>query len=185
MANITISCPECKTKNKVSRDKKVFNCKKCNYTIFNNAKTKERFKMLRKITGASNKNSSKKRDGNLNEIRSGIGNLYASINEDLNKNKLKDAEKKMYQLFNFDNTFDNKYLCLFLLKLNVNSTVEAYDAFKKLNKKKKSEMLNSTYYQRLHNNALYRPLLDDIMKHSYIKKRKKSDRLQISIMKRS
>jgi ribosomal protein S27AE len=185
MATIKVSCPECKTKNKVSRDKKVFNCKKCGYTVFNNAKTKERFKMLRKITGASNKNSSRKREGNLNEIRNGIGTLYTAINEDLGKNKLSDAEKKTLQLFNFDNTFDNKYLILFLLKLNVSNTQDAYDAFKKLKTKKKSEMLNSSYFQRLHNNPLYRPLIDDIIVHSFHKKRKKADRLAISIMTRN
>lgn len=185
MANITISCPECKTKNKIPKNKAVFNCKKCSYTIFNNQKTKERFKLLKKITGTSDNNSAKKREENKIVIRSGVENLYSSINEDLGKGKLKDVESKLIQLFQIDNTFFNKYLCLLLLKLKVSNTVDAYDAFRKQNKKNRTLLMNSNFFQILHLSLLYRPFIDDLILHTYFKKIKKNDRMNLTIIRNS
>lgn len=185
MKTIKIACPQCKTKNKVPKDKRVFNCKKCSYTIFNNTQVKTRFKMLKKITGVSEKNEAKKREENLTEIRMGVNSLYASIDEDFGKRKLKDAEKKLLQLFNFDNSFDNKYLCLLLIQLNVSNTQDAYDAFRKLHKKKQMQILKSNYFQILHQNEIYREFLDDMIRHAFFKKKKKNERIEVSIMRRA
>lgn len=182
MALIKITCPECKTKNKVLKDKKVFNCKKCSYTIFSNVEVKERFKLLKKITGASVKNANIKRKENLFELQSGIKNLYSTISDDFKNGKLKDAEKKCMQLFTFDNSNIDKYFYLFLLQLDVSSTSEVYDTFKKLSKKKRSKIMNSNYFQILHQSLEYRTFLNDVIMHTYFKKRKKKNRIKLSIL---
>lgn len=144
---------------------------------------KKRFKLLKKVTGASDRSDKREREENIETIRTGVINLYDQINEHLKKKKMKDVKRKLHQLLSFDNSFDEKYMFLLYTKLNVTNSVDAYDGFRKLNNRKRNAMMNSRYFQILYQNKNYRPLLNDMILHTFYKKKRKQDRMDITIVR--
>lgn len=181
MGNLRITCPECKTTNKIPKSQKVFNCRKCNSTVFNDEKAKERFKFLKKISGVEKSNQTKSRDNNKEDIKKATQNLYISIGSDVTRKDFENAKKKLIQLFYIDNTYPDKYFLMLLIQLKVTSTVEAYDAFRKLSKKKRQLLLETNYIQNLHLHPQYRLFIDDLIRHAYHKKIRKNQRMKLQL----
>lgn len=177
----TLICPECKTKNKVLSDVQIITCSKCGHSIFDKTKREKKMKFLRKITGANARNDQRMREENLVALQQGVNNLYDTVLADLQKGDFKDALDKTYELFYLDNSYNKKHYYLFLAQIKAKDSKEAYDAFRKLKKSRRTDIIHSSNFQKLHSLSDTRSLLDDILRHTYFKKVQKQNRVDVPL----
>lgn len=122
-----------------------------------------------------------KREKSLETLSVKKETIYTEAIELLENGKFKDAYKKSSELLYYDNSSTTKYMLLFLSKIKAKDTKDAYQAFAKLKRKDRQQLMQSVLFKKCFHSSRYKDYMFDLVLHTQYKKRKDDEKYMVSI----